>query len=111
MRKLTGYLGIKTKISSSSDFNLVEGQSERLLDICKQCNATTYLSGPAAKSYFDEALAAKENINVSWMDYSGYIKYEQSWPPFEHGVSILDLIFNEGPNVNRFMKSLTHAKD
>ncbi|MGJ0310858.1 WbqC family protein [Aliarcobacter cryaerophilus] len=28
------------------------------------------------------------------MDYSGYKEYEQLNPPFEHGVTILDLIFN-----------------
>ena len=101
-------LGIETKISWSSDFNLAEGQNERLLDICKQCHATTYLSGPAAKSYFDEELAMKENISVSWMDYTGYAEYNQLWSPFEHRVSILDLIFNEGPNTRNFMKSFVH---
>jgi hypothetical protein len=28
------------------------------------------------------------------MNYSNYDEYEQLFPPFEHGVSILDLIFN-----------------
>lgn len=31
-------------------------------------------------------------------DYASFIS-------FEHGVSILDLIFNEGPNAASFMKS------
>lgn len=35
------------------------------------------------------------------MDYSGYAEYEQLHPPFEHGVSILDLIFNEGDNATK----------
>ena len=39
------------------------------------------------------------------MDYSGYKEYEQLNPPFEHGVSILDLIFNEGSNSTKFMRS------
>lgn len=98
-------LGITTKIKYSNEFKLLDGQTEKLLGICKQCNADTYLSGPAAKNYFDEALAKQENIKVEWMDYSGYKEYEQSYPPFEHGVSILDLIFNEGPNTTKFMKS------
>jgi len=37
--------------------------------------------------------------------YSGYAEYNQLHPPFEHGVSILDLIFNEGSNATKFMKS------
>jgi len=98
-------LGIKTKIRWSSEFKLIDGQTEKLLGICKDCNADIYLSGPAAKDYFDEKLARQENIKVEWMDYSGYKEYEQLQPPFEHGVSILDLIFNEGSNATKFMKS------
>jgi len=98
-------LGIKTKIRWSSEFDLIDGQTEKLLGICKDCNADVYISGPAAKDYFNEELAKKENIQVEWMDYSGYEDYEQLHPPFEHGVSILDLIFNEGSNATKFMKS------
>ena len=98
-------LGITTKIRWSSEFDLIDGQTEKLLGICKDCDADVYISGPAAKDYFDEDLAKKENIQVEWMDYSGYKEYEQLHPPFEHGVSILDLIFNEGSNATKFMKS------
>ena len=102
---INNILGIKTKISWSSDYNLVEGKSERLLEICRQLKATEYLSGPSAKDYLDEALFLKENIKVSWMDYSGYPEYKQLFPPFEHSVSIIDLIFNEGQNAKKYMKS------
>jgi len=98
-------LGITTKIRWSSEFELIDGQTEKLLGLCKDCNAGVYLSGPAAKDYFDEELAKKENIKVEWMDYSGYKEYHQMFEPFEHGVSILDLIFNEGSNTTKFMKS------
>ena len=98
-------LGIRTKIRWSSEFDLVDGQTEKLLGICQQAGADVYLSGPSAKGYFDESLAEQMGIEVEWMDYSGYPEYTQLHSPFEHGVTILDLIFNEGPNVNQFMKS------
>lgn len=98
-------LEIKTKLRWSSEFELVDGQTEKLLGICKDCNADIYLSGPAAKDYFDEELAKQEDIKVEWMDYSGYKEYEQLNPPFEHGVTILDLIFNKGDRAKEFMKS------
>ncbi|WNL33964.1 WbqC family protein [Arcobacter cryaerophilus gv. pseudocryaerophilus] len=98
-------LEIKTKLRWSSEFELVDGQTEKLLGICKECNADIYLTGPAAKDYFNEELAKQENIKVEWMDYSGYKEYEQLNPPFEHGVTILDLIFNEGDRAKEFMKS------
>ena len=98
-------LGIKTTLRWSSEFELIDGQTEKLIGLCQQTGADVYLSGPAAKAYFDESSAEQMNIKVEWMDYSGYNEYSQMYPPFEHGVSILDLIFNEGPNATHFMKS------
>ncbi|MFC1760091.1 WbqC family protein [Candidatus Neomarinimicrobiota bacterium] len=95
-------LDIDTKISWSSEFNLVDGKTEKLISICKDCNAQNYLSGPTAKDYFDERLAEKANIKVEWMDYSDYPEYKQLHPPFDHRVSIIDLIFNEGSNSKYF---------
>lgn len=98
-------LGIKTKISWSSDYELSGGRSEKLLNICKQSGTMEYISGPAAKNYLNVKLFEKENIKVTWMDYIAYPEYYQLYQPFEHGVSILDLIFNEGESATKFMKS------
>ncbi|OFX88778.1 MAG: hypothetical protein A2W99_04735 [Bacteroidetes bacterium GWF2_33_16] len=105
IQNINDILGIKTKLSWSWDYNLVNGKTERLVDLCKQSNATFYLSGPSAKNYINDSLFKNENIKLLWMDYSGYPEYNQLFPPFEHGVSILDLIFNEGKNANTFLKS------
>ena len=50
-------------------------------------------------------LFAEAGIRLTWMDYSGYPEHRQLFPPFEHAVSILDLILNEGPHATRYMKS------
>jgi hypothetical protein len=107
---INNILDIKTKISKCEDFTLIEGQTSRLVQICKDAKATHYLSGPAAKDYLDESLFEAEGIKVEWMDYSGYGEYEQLFSPFVHGVSILDLIFNEGSNAKKYMKSFKEAK-
>lgn len=98
-------LGIRTKIRWSMEYPLVEGKTERLIELCKSAGATHYLSGPLARDYIDETLFAKEGIRLSYMDYSGYPPYRQLYGPFEHGVTILDLLFNEGPDAPRYMKS------
>jgi hypothetical protein len=98
-------LGVRTKISWSMDYELADGKTERLVALCRQAGATEYLSGPAAKDYMDEALFEREGIALRYMDYSGYPEYEQLFPPFEHGVTVLDLIFNEGPDATKYMKS------
>ena len=98
-------LGISTTISWSMDYNLVGDKTERLVHLCQQAGATAYLSGPSAKAYLNEDLFRNEGIAVSYMDYSGYPEYTQLYPPFQSQVSIIDLIFNEGPGATSYMKS------
>jgi hypothetical protein len=105
IKAINNLLGISTKISWSTDYALPEGKNEKLAALCQQAGATEYLSGPAARGYLDELYFNSLGINVSWMDYSGYPEYHQLYPPFQHGVTILDLLFNEGPHAKNFMKS------
>ena len=98
-------LGIRTKISWSMDYRLVEGKTERLVDLCRQAGATEYLSGPSAKNYIDATLFVRAGIGLRFMDYSGYPEYEQRFPPFDHQVSIIDPILNTGPSAQSFMRS------
>jgi len=103
-------LGISTPLKWSSEYNACGNPSERLIDICKKAGASTYLSGLSAKAYLDTDLFTKEGIRVEWVDYKGYPEYTQLYAPFEHGVTVLDLIFNEGPNAKKFMKTFGQAK-
>lgn len=98
------YLGIHTKISNSWDYVLCEGRTERLVSLCQQTNATSYISGPAAEGYLNENLFSKANISVKWFDYLDYKVYPQLWGTFEHSVTVLDLLFNCGKDANKFMK-------
>lgn len=105
IKKICRLLGIKTKISWSMFYNTREQKTERVISLCKSSGATMYLSGPAAKNYLTENRFKEESIELEYMDYSGYKTYRQLFPPFIHKVSILDLLFNEGPNATNFMKS------
>jgi len=98
------YLNITTKITSSSDYQLIDGKTERLVDLCVQAGATEYISGPAAKDYAEPSLFEDKAIKLSWFDYSGYNEYPQLWGDFEHGVTILDLLFNCGKDAYKYMK-------
>lgn len=98
-------LDINTKFHWSSDLKLETGKTERLIGICEQLGASTYVSGPAAKDYFDVELAETRKLDVVWMDYSGYPEYAQMHDPFDHAVSIIDMIFCLGPRSKNYMKS------
>lgn len=99
-----GYLGIKTTISNSWDYKLLDGKTERLAEICSQAGATEYISGPAAKDYIEENAFTERGIKLTWFDYDGYPEYPQLWGEFTHGVTILDLLFNCGKSAPRSMR-------
>jgi WbqC-like protein family len=104
LERICTFLGITTRITSSSDYMLVEGKTERLADICRQAGATEYVSGPAARDYVVESCFAELGITLSWFDYSGYPHYPQLWGEFTHGVTILDLLFNCGIDAPKYMR-------
>ena len=56
-----------TESTLASDYALVDGRSERLLDLCKQAGAATYLSGPAARAYLDEKIFEDAGIQSRFL--------------------------------------------
>ena len=105
LKEICDILQIETKISWSSDYELIEGKTERLVGLCKSAGADAYLSGPAAKDYIVDQVFEDAGVRLEYMDYSEYPEYRQLYGTFEHGVTILDIIFNEGTNAQAFMKS------
>jgi hypothetical protein len=104
---ICGILRIPTKLSWSMDYELKEGKTERLIGLCQSAGGTAYLSGPAAKDYIVDQLFQDAGIELKYMDYSGYPEYPQLHSPFQHGVSILDLLFNTGPKALNYMKQIS----
>jgi hypothetical protein len=99
-------LGITTRITWSSEYHPRDGRNERLIDLCVKAGATEYLSGPAARDYIDHAAFAAAGVSVVFADYGGYPEYPQPYPPFEHFVSALDLVFCCGPRAGDYMKDV-----
>jgi hypothetical protein len=104
------FLNIKTKLHWSSEFELPEDKTERLVSICSALHAKEYISGPAAKTYLDESAFQKENMKVQWFEYPEYQRYEQLYPPFDPYVSILDLVLSKGKSSNSYFQQ-THEQE
>ncbi|SMB89440.1 WbqC-like family protein [Hymenobacter roseosalivarius DSM 11622] len=104
--RISDRLGITTKLSWSQEYGLIEGKTERLVDLVQKAGGTEYISGPAAKDYLDESLFDAAGIKVTWADYSGYAEYTQVHSPFVHGVSVLDLLINTGHEAKQYLKSV-----
>jgi hypothetical protein len=104
IKVVCAYLGIKTNISNSWDYKLLDGKTERLADLCAQAGGGEYLSGPSAKNYIEENVFSEAGIKLTWFDYSGYPEYSQLWGQYDHMVTVLDLLFNCGKDAPRYMR-------
>lgn len=98
-------LNIKTEMKMSTEFDPVGVKTDRLIDILKKASATSYLSGPAAKNYLDVGKFKNAGIGLEFKGYE-YAEYPQLHGPFEPHVSVLDLLFNCGPDSRKYLKSL-----
>ncbi len=97
------FLKIKTKFADSREYSSEGQKGEKLLSLLSSIGIKNYISGPAAKNYISEDEFSARGFNVTWKDYSGYKEYKQISTPFLHQVSIVDLIFNLGPNASKFI--------
>jgi len=61
-------LKIETPMLYASSLNVVGEKSDLLLNICKEVNATTYLSGPSGKDYLDQEIFRQNNIKVDFFN-------------------------------------------
>ena len=98
------YLMIKSKISSSKDYALIDGKTDRLANLCTQAGGNIYISGPSAKEYINEEIFHSQGIGLEWFDYGDYPQYPQQHGRFIPEVSILDLLFNCGPKSAQYMR-------
>lgn len=97
------FLDIKTRLICSSTLRHDGDKNLRLVSFAKQLGANQYLSGPAAQSYLDESLFETAGISLEWMSYGPYEPYEQLSEEFSVHVSILDMLFNVGPDTTRYL--------
>jgi hypothetical protein len=97
------FLSIKTIFEDSRKYNAQGEKLERLLDLLTKLRTDYYVTGPAARDYIVDERIEELGIELHYKDYSGYPEYPQLFPPFEHAVSILDLLFNCGPDAPFFI--------
>jgi hypothetical protein len=102
LREIANLLGLGPRIMRDTAYPGHGAKTDRLLAIARAAGADRYLSGPSAKAYLDETVFAAAGIAVEWMSYEGYPEYPQLYGKFEHQVSVLDLLFNTGPDAPRY---------
>jgi hypothetical protein len=87
----------------SSEFNLREEPTDRLIDICKALGADTYLAGKGAAGYMNVARFEENGLKVIMQDVKHPV-YPQLFKDFQSHLSIVDLLFNCGPESMKIIR-------
>lgn len=73
-------------------------KTDLIIDICRAVNADAYLSGTGGgRDYNDENKMNAAGINLIYSDFKHPV-YKQLWGEFIPNLSVLDLLFNLGPD-------------
>ena len=99
IKKICEYLKINIKYSNSSKLNINKKRSEKLAEICKARIKFNLMSNEGTIDYMenDMEIFKRNNIKIKFYKYET-VNYRQLSKKFEEKLSILDLMFNEGPN-------------
>ena len=89
-------LNIQTPMLYSSQMDVRGKKDELVLNLCKEVGATTYISGPLGRGYIEEEKFKTARIRVLYHDYI-HPTYRQVYGGFEPYMSVIDLLFNCGP--------------
>lgn len=92
---LKSTLGIDTQILYSSRMDVKDSKSQRLINICHECDATQYLTGDTARDYLDVKLFENNGIEVRYHHYK-HPEYPQLFGDFVPYLSVVDILFNCG---------------
>jgi hypothetical protein len=103
LEAIGGFLGVGAPLVDGGEGDDGLDPGARLLALCLRHGATRYLTGPSAREYLDAAPFEAAGVRVEWMSYDGYPEYPQMHGPFDHRVSVLDLLVHTGSDAPRFL--------
>jgi len=90
-------LGLERKLVLASSLQVeIEDPTLRLVEICKNLGGDFYLSGRDGAKYMDIDMFASHQIDILFQDFK-HPQYPQCYGPFEPNMSVVDLLFNCGP--------------
>jgi hypothetical protein len=97
IERLKDALGFSQKPAiKSSQLELREDPTDRLIDICQAVKADTYLSGQDGVKYMNLERFKEYGIQVIIQDFKHPV-YPQLFTEFQSHMSAVDLLFNCGP--------------
>jgi len=97
IRFLMDLLGLKRKVVLASSLQVeTDDPTLRLVKICQVLHGNAYLSGKDGANYMDPDTFHKHQLELVFQDFN-HPEYPQCYGPFEPNLSVVDLLFNCGP--------------
>ena len=104
VKRLSAILGILTPVYIASELSTFpEDPDERLVAIAHFLGADTYLAGSGGHDYMNPTIYEEAGIRVIFQDYQ-HPAYNQLFGLYEPYLSVIDLIFNHGPDSLTILK-------
>lgn len=79
-----------------SDYDIQAVKSELVLEICRTFDAQTFIFGSQGKEYVRVEEFSEQGVQIHFQEYT-HPNYNQMHGSFIPFLSVVDLLFNEGP--------------
>lgn len=103
IRALAGYLGLSPRFHLESEMPGAGTGTQRLIDIVRCLDGTTYISGSGGTKYQDPDAFLANGIELDIRSYQP-VAYRQLHGEFVPGLSMLDALFHLGPGARRLLE-------
>lgn len=88
----------------SSEFNIEDSGTSKLIKTLKYIDADEYISGPGAKEYLDINQFTENGISLYWHQFD-HPEYDQLYGEFKSHLSIIDALFNVGEKTTPLIRA------
>ncbi|MBI4355804.1 MAG: WbqC family protein [Candidatus Omnitrophica bacterium] len=96
IRWLFDVLGLHLPVTTASGMGITGVKTELILKLCQAVGADTYLHGKHGREYADIAQMERAGVRSLFQDYQ-HPAYPQQFGAFTPQLSVIDLLFNHGP--------------
>jgi hypothetical protein len=104
IKTICSLLNIKFLFTRSNDLQLKSSKEKLIVDICKLKRCKTYVSTSGSKDYLKNSDEFVKNfISLKYYEFKN-IQYRQLGDNYIENLSIIDLLFNLGPNTLEYIK-------
>lgn len=110
IKHIIALLTITTELLIESDFQIDFGSGNtRNVNITSHLKGEIYLSGTGARVYNDNREFNDHQIKLVYQDFR-HPMYPQRWENFQPNLSIIDMLFNCGPETIEIIRKYRHER-